>query len=77
MSVDKAGCGFPIGDDVAGIPVYCGSLGRLCSRCKNSGAGADSREESGLRDEGVPTLGPVEVRTPAPDVPLGNGSDRA
>lgn len=27
------GCGAHLGDDVAGISVPCGSLGRLCKRC--------------------------------------------
>ena len=27
------GCGATLGDDVAGISVPCGSLGRLCKRC--------------------------------------------
>jgi hypothetical protein len=62
------GCGVIL-DSASGPPVYCGWLpGMLCSHCKDSGAGADIREVSGLRGvEGVPALGLVEGFTPAPD----------
>lgn len=33
-AVIDRGCGASLGDDVAGISVPCGSLGRLCKRCQ-------------------------------------------
>jgi len=61
------GCGAYIGSDPSDVPLYCGTVrAALCARCKNSRAGSDTREDSGLRgDEGVDGLGSVEGFTPA------------
>lgn len=33
-AIERQGCGAHLGDDVAGVSVRCGSMGRLCQRCQ-------------------------------------------